>query len=102
METRGIKQRAVGDKRIGIILTRKGRAIQHGLEIRRRAFPNDIPADNTVCRPIYIGDDVHLVFFRPINVNSSSNSLTSKGNASGWGGSSGKRSAWAFIQLATV
>src|SRR5688572_8384976 len=102
MTTGRVDQRAVGDKGIGIIVTRKGRTVQHGLERCRGAFPNDIPADDAARDTIYIGDDVHLVFFSPINVNSSSNSLISKVNASGWGGASGKRSAWAFIQLAIV
>jgi len=73
--------------------------IDNGLKIIPSAFPDNLPAQNTACGPVYIGQEVDSVFLSPIKVKSSSNSAFSTFSGTG---AAGRISAWALAQLATL
>ena len=58
-----VDQRVISGELIGVILYCLGTAVEHGLHNVCGPFPDHIPADNTMCPPIYLGDDVDDVFF---------------------------------------
>jgi len=94
-----IPQAIISIKSVAVIALRLGSLIHHFLDGRLGSLPNDLKAQITAGYSIYDRDDVDLVFFSPIKVNSSSisASLTSVGT-----GGSGSWAAWALTHKETV
>lgn len=81
-----IPQALIGIKSITMVVFGFHRLIQHVLDLRLRAFPDDSIAQKTARRPIYDRDDVDRLFFSPMNVNNSSISATLTSSGTGAGG----------------
>ena len=79
MFTRRIIQGLVGFELIRIIAMGFGRMVKYALQIFCSAFPDDIPADDTMGRPVNVSYDVDLVFLSPTKLYNSSSSLTFTG-----------------------
>ena len=96
-----VHERVIGREIVGVVLGGLGAAFHELLQGVRRPFPEDVPAQNAARGAVYLRDDIGNVFFCATNVKSSSSSAVSTA-PDGVGGWSGKASAWAATQLATV
>jgi len=94
-----IPQAIISIKSVAVITLGFGRLIHQLLDGGLGSLPDDLKAQITAGHSIYDRDDVDLVFFSPIKVNSSSisASLTSAGT-----GGSGSWAAWALTHKETV
>jgi hypothetical protein len=96
-----VHERVIGREIVGVALGGLRAALHELLQGLCRPFPGDAPAENAARGAVYRRDDIGNVFLWATNVKSSSSSAVST-ELDGVGGCSGKASAWAATQLATV
>ena len=96
-----VDQRRVRWEGVGVVLLRRSRPLKRLLQRVPGAFPDHGIAQDAAGGAIHFRYDVGNVFLCPTKVYSSSSSAVSTG-PSGCGGCSGKASACAATQLATV